>query len=96
MDEQQQHVESTIFLDQILREPIQQNGNAGFEGAIIIGKLPENKEVNFGFNAATRQVRRPGCPGRHRSGQGDPLGEIPEKKSAPTGGGESGKRLFCS
>jgi chaperonin GroEL len=35
-------------------EPARQiSGNAGFEGVIIIGKLRENTEVNFGFNAAT-------------------------------------------
>ena len=35
-------------------EPARQiSGNAGFEGAIIIGKLRESTEVNFGFNAQT-------------------------------------------
>ena len=35
-------------------EPARQiSGNAGFEGAVVIGKLSENTEVNFGFNAAT-------------------------------------------
>ncbi len=35
-------------------EPARQiSGNAGFEGAVVIGKLKENSEVNFGFNAAT-------------------------------------------
>jgi len=35
-------------------EPIRQiTGNAGFEGAIIIGKVRENSNPNFGFNAAS-------------------------------------------
>ena len=35
-------------------EPIRQiSGNAGFEGAIIIGKVRENSNPNFGFNAAS-------------------------------------------
>ena len=35
-------------------EPTRQiSGNAGFEGAIVIGKLRDNKEVNYGFNAQT-------------------------------------------
>jgi chaperonin GroEL len=35
-------------------EPIRQiSGNAGFEGAIVIEKVRENKNANFGFNAAS-------------------------------------------
>jgi chaperonin GroEL len=29
--------------------------NAGFEGAIVLGKVRESKEANFGFNAATEE-----------------------------------------
>jgi chaperonin GroEL len=37
-----------------IEEPLRQICiNAGFEGAIIIGKIKESKDVNFGFNAAT-------------------------------------------
>ena len=37
-------------------EPVRQiSGNAGFEGAIVIEKIRGNKDVNFGFNAATAQ-----------------------------------------
>ncbi|HVW86316.1 MAG TPA: chaperonin GroEL, partial [Bryobacteraceae bacterium] len=37
-------------------EPIRQIvGNAGLEGAIIIGKIRENENANFGFNAATEK-----------------------------------------
>jgi chaperonin GroEL len=35
-------------------EPVRQIvGNAGFEGAIVVGKIRENKESTYGFNAAT-------------------------------------------
>jgi chaperonin GroEL len=35
-------------------EPVRQiTGNAGYEGAIVIDKILENKDPNFGFNAAT-------------------------------------------
>jgi chaperonin GroEL len=37
-----------------IEEPLRQIcANAGFEGAIIVGKIKESKDVNFGFNAAT-------------------------------------------
>jgi chaperonin GroEL len=37
-----------------IEEPLRQICvNAGFEGAIIVGKIKESKDVNFGFNAAT-------------------------------------------
>jgi chaperonin GroEL len=29
--------------------------NAGFEGAIVIGKVRESKDANYGFNAATEE-----------------------------------------
>jgi len=35
-------------------EPVRQiSGNAGFEGAVVIGQVRSNKEANFGFNAAS-------------------------------------------
>ena len=35
-------------------EPLRQiSGNAGYEGAIVIGKVRDNNENNFGFNAQT-------------------------------------------
>jgi chaperonin GroEL len=38
------------------QEPLRQIvGNAGFEGAIVVDKVTENKNVNFGFNAASAQ-----------------------------------------
>ncbi len=56
-------------------EPVRQIvGNAGYEGAIVIEKIRANKDPNFGFNAATRRLRRPGEGRRHRSDQGDALG----------------------
>src|SRR6202007_2519825 len=37
-----------------LEEPTRQIAhNAGFEGAVVIGKVRESKEENFGFNAET-------------------------------------------
>ena len=37
-----------------LEEPTRQIAyNAGFEGAVVIGKIRESKEENFGFNAET-------------------------------------------
>ncbi len=39
-----------------LEEPVRQIAqNAGHEGAIIVGKIRESKETNFGFNAETEQ-----------------------------------------
>jgi len=39
-----------------LEEPVRQIAqNAGQEGAIIVAKVAESKEVNFGFNAETEQ-----------------------------------------
>ena len=39
-----------------LQEPVRQIAqNAGQEGAIIVAKVAESKEVNFGFNAETEQ-----------------------------------------
>jgi chaperonin GroEL len=35
-----------------LEEPLRQiAGNAGFEGAVVVAKVRENKEAEFGFNA---------------------------------------------
>src|SRR5690242_21494528 len=37
-----------------LEEPLRQIAlNAGYEGAVVIGKVRESKEDNFGFNAET-------------------------------------------
>jgi chaperonin GroEL len=37
-----------------LEEPLRQIAfNAGFEGAVVIGKVRDSKEDNFGFNADT-------------------------------------------
>src|SRR5271166_797197 len=39
-----------------LEEPLRQIvGNAGEEGAIIVGRIKESKEPNFGYNAQTNQ-----------------------------------------
>ena len=44
--------------------------NAGEEGAVVIGKIHESKETNFGYKRGLGQVRGPGCGRRHRSDQG--------------------------
>jgi len=37
-----------------LEEPVRQIAqNAGWEGAVVVGKISENKDTNFGFNADT-------------------------------------------
>jgi chaperonin GroEL len=39
-----------------LEEPLRQIAqNAGFEGAVVVGKVNDNSNVNFGFNAETEQ-----------------------------------------
>jgi chaperonin GroEL len=39
-------------------EPVRQiTGNAGFEGAIVISKILENPNLDFGFNAATGEYQ---------------------------------------
>src|SRR5208337_5070414 len=39
-----------------LEEPLRQIvGNAGEEGAIVVGRIKDNKEQNFGYNAQTNQ-----------------------------------------
>ncbi len=39
-------------------EPVRQiSGNAGFEGAIVIEKIRNNKDANWGFNAATGEYQ---------------------------------------
>jgi chaperonin GroEL len=39
-----------------LEEPLRQIvGNAGEEGAVIVGKISENKNPHFGYNAGTNQ-----------------------------------------
>ena len=39
-----------------LEEPLRQIvGNAGEEGAVVVGKIQENKDHNYGYNAATNK-----------------------------------------
>jgi chaperonin GroEL len=91
-------------------EPVRQiSGNAGFEGAIVVEKIREGKDNNYGFNASTEVYED-----MVKAGVIDPtkvtrsalqnaasiaalmltteamICEIPEKKSAPMGGGEHG------
>ena len=58
-----------------LEEPMRQIAhNAGHEGAVVVGRIRESKDDNFGFNAEIRRVRRPGEGGRDRPDQGHPSG----------------------
>ena len=55
-----------------LEEPLRQIvENGGWEGSIIVNKVKESTEQNFGFNAADRRVRGPGEGRRHRPDQGE-------------------------
>ena len=39
-----------------LEEPLRQiSENGGLEGSIVVNKVKESKDVNFGFNAATNE-----------------------------------------
>ena len=39
-----------------IEEPLRQIvGNAGEEGAVVVGKILENKDPNFGYNASTNE-----------------------------------------
>ncbi len=58
-----------------LEEPIRMIAqNAGAEGSIVVAKVKESKDKNFGYNAADRRLRGSGQGRRHRSDQGDPHG----------------------
>ena len=58
-----------------LEEPLRMiASNAGHEGAVVLGKVKESKDANYGFNAATRRIYRYDF-GRHsRSGEGHAYG----------------------
>jgi len=54
-DDDDEQVGVTI-VRRALEEPLRQiAGNAGFEGAVVVGKIKENKNVAFGFNAETEK-----------------------------------------
>ncbi len=58
-----------------LEEPIRMIAqNAGAEGSIVVARVKESKDKNFGYNAATDVVRGPGQGRRHRPDQGHPDG----------------------
>ena len=44
----------------------------GLDGAVVVGKLLESNDSNWGFNAQTNEYGDSGRPRRHRSGQGCP------------------------
>ncbi len=54
-DDDDEQVGVTI-VRRALEEPLRQiAANAGFEGAVVVGKIKENKNVAFGFNAETEK-----------------------------------------
>jgi len=54
-DDNDEQVGVTI-VRRALEEPLRQiAGNAGFEGAVVVGKIKESKNVAFGFNAETEK-----------------------------------------
>jgi len=54
-----------------ITEPLRQIvENAGEEGAVVLGKVLESKETNFGFNAFTNEYRGPGQSRRARPDKG--------------------------
>ena len=54
------------ILKRALEEPVRQIAyNAGHEGAIVVAKIKDSKDVNFGFNAEKRGIRRHGGGGHH-------------------------------
>ncbi len=54
-----------------LEEPLRQIvGNAGEEGAIVVGSIRESKDTNVRLQRPDRQVRGPGQGRRHRPDQG--------------------------
>ncbi len=58
-----------------IEEPIRAiSVNAGVEGSIVVAKVKESKDKNFGYNAATDSLRGPGQVRRHRPDQGHPHG----------------------
>ena len=83
-----------------LEEPMRQIAlNAGQEGAVIVGRIRESKDDNFGFNADTEEYRRPRQGGRDRSCQGDSSGSAerrfdcrPDAHHRSSGGGHQGRR----
>ncbi len=55
-----------------LEEPLRQIvGNAGEEGAIVVGRIRESKRPELRLQRPDQQVRRPGQGRRHRSYQGN-------------------------
>ena len=53
-----------------LEEPLRMIvSNAGEEGAVVIGKIHESKEANFGYNAGTDKYEDWSPKTRHRSDQ---------------------------
>ena len=60
------------IVSRALEEPLRQIvGNAGEEGAIVVGRIKESKDNNFGYNAQTGKFEDLVKAGVDRSDQGD-------------------------
>ncbi len=58
-----------------LQSPIRQVAeNAGSEGSVVVGKLLDSKDPNYGFDAAVGRIRRHGQGWHHRPDQGRAAG----------------------
>ena len=54
-----------------LQAPVRQIAeNAGFDGAVVAGRMLDQKDVNFGFDAQKARIRQHDQGRRHRSDQG--------------------------
>ncbi len=72
--------------------------NAGAEGSIVVAKVKESKDKNFGYNAATDNYEDLVKVGRHRPDQGHPYRAAErgvDRRPAPDdrvrGGGAEGR-----
>ena len=82
-----------------LQEPLRQIAeNAGEEGAVVLGKINDSKDINYGYNALTGRVRRSGQGRRARSDEGSAhrthqrrLDRSPHAHHRSPGSGDSGK-----
>ncbi len=60
------------ILRRALEEPLRQIvNNSGHEGAVVVEKVRQSSEANFGFNAETEDIRGSGGRRGHRSDEGD-------------------------
>jgi chaperonin GroEL len=74
-----------------IQEPLRQIAeNAGEEGAVVLGKIADSKDLNYGYNALTGDYEDLVKAGVLMLTTEALVAEIPEKKEAPMGGGGHG------